>query len=172
MFLELVNNRYSVRQYQDKEIEKEKLLTVIEAARLAPSAVNYQPLHYIIVSDPEKKEKLMESYPRKWISSAPTIIIVCLDRSKSWKRRDGKDHGDIDGGIAIEHMALAATNIGLGTCIVCAFDSKKVHNDLELPSNMEVIALLPIGYPADQEIPDKKRDSLKYILSWEEYQRS
>ena len=160
MFLELANKRYSVRQYQDKKVEKEKLLTVIEAARLAPSAVNYQPLHYIIVSDPEKKKKIIESYSREWISSAPTIIVVCLDHSKSWKRRDGKDHGDIDSGIAIEHMALAASSIGLGTCIVCAFDSEGLHNNLQLPSNMEIVALLPIGYPINQEIPVKKRDSI------------
>lgn len=168
MFLKLAQNRYSLRKFKDKEIEKDKIHIVLEAALLSPSAVNKQPLHYIVVSNEEKKRELIDAYPRKWIMNVPTIIVVCLDRSLSWKRNDGKDHGDIDAGIAIEHIALAATDVGLGTCIVCNFDSEKLDKTLELPAHMEVVALIPIGYPDNEDIPNKKRNSFDEMVSWEE----
>ena len=166
MFLELSNKRYSLRNYQDKEVEKDKLVSILEAARLSPTAVNKQPLNYIVVTKPEEIQKVIASYPRKWIQNVPAIIIVCLDRSTSWKRDDGKDHGDIDCGIAIANMTLAATDLGLGTCIVCDFDSKKIEEDFDLPSHMEAMALLPVGYPVREDFPKKKRDSIEEIASW------
>lgn len=168
MFLELVQKRYSLRKFKDKEIEKDKLEDVIEAGRLSPTAVNLQPLHYMVVSEEKLRQEIMDTYSREWIKGAPTIIVVCLDHSKSWKRRDGKDHGDIDGGIAIANMTLAATELGLGTCIVCNYDSKRLHEVLDLPEDYEVIALLPIGYPSDNNIPKKKRNSLEDITTWKE----
>lgn len=168
MFLELAKKRYSLRNFQNIEVEREKLIYVLEAAILAPSAVNRQPLHYIVVSEEEKKNKILNSYSREWMMNAPTIIVVCLDYSKSWKRKDGKDHGDIDAGIAIEHIALSATDQGLGTCIVCNFDLDLLNKTLELPADMEPVALIPIGYPVDEVIPDKKRNSLTDMVTWEE----
>ena len=87
----------------------------------------------------------------------------------SWIRKDGKDHCDIDVAIAVDHMTLAATDLGLGTCWVCAFDAKKCHKVLELPENLEVIALLPMGYPMEESEPEKKRKSIKDMVSWERY---
>ncbi|NLJ89687.1 MAG: nitroreductase [Clostridiales bacterium] len=166
MFLDLAKKRYSLRTYQDKEVERDKILAILEAARLSPSAVNKQPLHYLVVTNKEQRQKLVDSYPRDWFKDAPVIIVVCLDHSKSWVRRDGKDHGDIDGGIAIANMTLAATDLGLGTCIVCHFDSKKVEQDFNLPSHMEAIALLPVGYPTTDDIPEKKRNSIDELTTW------
>ncbi len=168
MFLQLAQNRYSLRNFKDKEIEKDKIRAVLEAAILSPSAVNKQPLRYKVVSNETKKREIIDTYPRKWIMNAPTIIVVCVDHSLSWKRSDGKDHGDIDAGIAIEHIALAATDLGLGTCIVCNFDSEKLDKNLDLPEHMEVVALIPIGYPENKEIPNKKRNSFDDMVSWEE----
>lgn len=168
-FLELAKKRYSVRSYLDKPVEKEKLLQVLEAARIAPSAVNKQPWHFIVVTDKIIKNKIAETYPRDWFKTVPAVIVVCGDHSKSWKRNDGKDHCDIDVAIAIDHMTLAATDLGLGTCWVCAFDAKQCHKALELPENLEVIALLPIGYPADTAPESKKRMELSEIVSWEKY---
>jgi nitroreductase len=172
LFLELAKKRYSVRNYKENEVEKDKLLTVLEAGRMAPSAVNYQPLHFIVVTDPDIKNKVLESYPRKWIQSAPAIIVVCGDHSTSWKRKDGKDHCDIDAAIAVDHMSLAAVDVGLGTCIVCAFDSELCHKNLNLPSNLEVAALLPIGYPADGGTPEKKRKNIEELVSWEKFNKN
>src|SRR5690554_1186148 len=165
-FLELTKKRYSVRKYKDQPVEREKLLQVLEAARNAPSACNLQPWHFIVLTDEEIKNKVTETYPRDWFRKAPVVIAACGDHSASWKRADGKDHCDVDLGIAIEHMALAAADLGLGTCWVCAFDAERCHKILELPENLEVIALLPLGYPDDEKIPDKKRKSLEEIVTW------
>ncbi|HOA81189.1 MAG TPA: nitroreductase family protein, partial [Defluviitaleaceae bacterium] len=156
-FLELAKKRYSVRSYLDRPVEKEKLLQVLEAARIAPSAVNKQPWNFIVVTNENTKNKIAETYPREWFKTAPAVIVVCGDHSKSWKRKDGKDHCNIDVAIAIDHMTLAATDLGLGTCWVCAFDAKQCHKILGLPENLEVIALIPIGYPADTAPENKNR---------------
>ncbi|NLY88194.1 MAG: nitroreductase [Firmicutes bacterium] len=165
-FLELTKKRYSVRKYKDKPVEKEKILQVLEAARNAPSACNYQPWHFIVLNDEIIKTKVAETYPKDWFKKAPVVIVACGDHSVSWKRADGKDHCDVDLAIAIDHMTLAAADLGLGTCWICAFDAKSCHEILELPENLEVIALLPLGYPDDETIPDKKRKSLDEIVTW------
>jgi len=165
----LAKSRYSVRSYESRAVEKEKLLQVLEAARLAPSAVNFQPWHFIVITEDAQKEKIFETYPREWIKEAPAIIVACGDHGKSWKRSDGKDHCDVDVSIAVEHMALAAADLGLGTCWVCAFDAKKCHQLLNLPENLEPIVLLPIGYPKGERLTEIKRKSLDEIVSWERY---
>lgn len=169
-FLELANKRYSVRSFADREVEKEKILQVLEAARISPSAVNYQPRHYIVITEKEQREKIIEAYPRKWFTGAPVIIAACGDHSVSWKRKDGKDHCDIDVAIAVDHMTLAAADIGLGTCWICAFDSKIAHEALNLPENYEVVALLALGYPEEEEVRELKRKSMEEIVSWETFQ--
>lgn len=168
-FLELAKKRYSVKSYLDRPVEKEKLLQVLEAARIAPSAVNKQPWNFIVVTNENTKNKIAETYPREWFKTAPAVIVVCGDHSKSWKRKDGKDHCNIDVAIAIDHMTLAATDLGLGTCWVCAFDAKQCHKILGLPENLEVIALIPIGYPADTAPENKNRMDISEIVSWEKY---
>ncbi|HWT26951.1 MAG TPA: nitroreductase family protein [Mobilitalea sp.] len=167
--LELAKQRHSVRSYQSKEVEREKLLQVLEAGRLAPSAVNFQPFHFIVITEEEGKSKVNEAYPREWLRKAPVIIVVCGDHSKSWKRKDGKDHCDIDAAIAIDHMTLAATDLGLGTCWICAFDAKRLHENLELPANLEPIAIVPFGYPDEERVAEKVRRSLDEMVSWENY---
>ncbi|MBZ4647265.1 MAG: nfrA2 [Clostridia bacterium] len=173
-FLELAKRRYSVRDYKDTPVEEEKILQVLEAGRVAPSAVNYQPLYFIVVRDEELRKKILTTYPRNWIASAPVIIVVCGDHSKAWRRADGKDHCDIDTAIAIDHMTLAATDLGLGTCWVCAFNSMQCHKILGLPSHIEVIALLPLGYPADQADVDRhgtKRKKIEEIVHWDGFSK-
>lgn len=170
-FLELITKRYSVRSFKDMPVEKEKLVHVLEAARLAPSACNLQPWHFIVATDKSSKDKIAQAYQGQWLKDAPVIIVACGDHTKSWKRKDGKDHCDIDLAIAIEHMTLAAAEIGLGTCWVCAFDAQMCHEALELPAGLDPIALLPIGYPANESIPEKDRKTIKDIISWEGYQK-
>lgn len=167
--IDIARKRYSVRKFKDMEVEKEKILQVLEAGRLAPSAVNFQPCHFIVITDKDIKSKVAEAYSRQWFQSAPVIIVACGDHSQSWKRKDGKDHCDIDVAIAVDHMTLAATDLGLGTCWVCAFDAKKCHDILDLPEHLEVIALLPMGYPIEESEPEKKRKSIEDIVSWERY---
>ena len=150
-------------------MEHEKLLQILEAGRLAPSAVNYQPWHFIVVRQPENLKKLHSVYKRDWIKSAPVIIVACADHSQSWKRSsDGKDSADIDLAIAVDHMTLQASELGLGTCWICNFDVNRCSDLFKLPSQIEPVVLLPIGYP-EIDSPDKKRKSMEEIIRWEEF---
>jgi len=168
-FIDIASKRYATRKFKDIKVEKDKILHLLEAASIAPSAVNFQPWHFIVLTDENIKEKISEVYPVNWFKDAPAIIVACGDHSTSWKRKDGKDYCDVDVAIAIDHMTLAATDLGLGTCWVCAFDAKRCHEILQLPDNLEVVALIPIGYSVDENIPEKKRKSIDEIVSWEGY---
>jgi nitroreductase len=169
-FLELARSRYSVRKYQDREVEQEKIVEVLEAGRIAPSACNYQPWKFVVVQDAQNRKRLQEIYPREWFGTAPVVIIVCGDHNKSWVRNDAKDHCDIDVAIAADHMTLAATDLGLGTCWVCAFDKEKCAEILNLESNLEPVIVLPLGYPADKVDPGRhsqQRNTIDQIVQWE-----
>ena len=169
-FLELAKKRYSCRNFKPDAIEEDKLMKVLEAARIAPSAVNYQPWHFFVVQNPENKAKIIETYPREWMKDAPVLIVACGNKQVSWKRADGKEHVEIDLSIAIDHLTLQATNLGLGTCWVCNFQAKKLREVLQLPINMEPVAIIPLGYPqneADTERHTSKRKPIDEIISWE-----
>jgi len=169
-FLKLAKNRFSVRKYKSKPVSQEDLLYVLEAGRIAPSAVNYQPWQFLVVQEKENLKKVYSLYHRKWFQEAPVVIIILADHSQSWKRSEGKDHADIDAAIAADHMTLAATDRGLGTCWVCNFDKQKTIEALNLPDNLEPVVFLPLGYP-DQETDinrhKEKRKPLEKIVSWE-----
>ncbi len=167
-FLDLITQRYSVRDYENKLVEKEKLLYVLEAARLAPSAVNFQPWHFIVLTDPEKRKSVHDIYPREWIKKAPVIIMALGDHDLGWHRKsDGKDYTDVDVAIAIDHLMLAATEQNLGTCWICNFDFDKCCKIFNLPENLEPIAFVSLGYPADNPNPEKKRKPLDQVVHWD-----
>ncbi len=171
-FIDLAKKRYSSRSYKEQAVEEEKILKVLEAGRIAPSAVNFQPWHFIVVRDDENRAKVAECYKKPWLKAAPAIIVVCGNYSESWKRFDGKDHCDIDIAIATDHMTLQASELGLSTCWVCMFDSKKCAEILGLPSDIEPMVLLPIGYPddtVDVERHEKRRKKLDEIVHWEKF---
>jgi len=171
-FLDLVKKRCSVRNYLNQSIEEEKLLYVLEAGRLAPSAANLQPWHIVVVKSEEKRKELASAYPRPWFLQAPVILAICGDHSAAWKRADGKDHTDIDAAIIVDHMTLAAAEVDLATCWICNFDAVKASEILGLPANIEPIALLPLGYPNHQLIDNPrhlKRKSLEEIIHREMY---
>lgn len=167
---ELIESRYSVRAYLPREVEDEKINYVLECARFAPSACNIQPWKFYIVRDKTVMGKIHESYNREWFKTAPMSIVVCKDCGCSWKRTasDGKDHGDIDAAITAEHLCLAASEIGLGTCWICNFDPDILSQALNLPANLEPIAIFPLGYIDEEKsiIPDKKRKPLTDITEW------
>ena len=141
---EAIQKRRSVRKYLDKEVPMELILKVLEAGRLAPSAHNSQPWHYIIVTDPEKRKKIAES--GKWagfLKNTPVVIVGCgnPEASPNWYV--------VDVAISMQNMVLEATELGLGTCWVGSFDEKVVKDLLEIPEKYKVVALLALGYPAD-----------------------
>lgn len=166
-FLELVTSRKSIRQYLTKEVEQEKIDYIMECARLAPSASNNQPWHFLIVKSEEGKELLRQCYPREWFASNPTpvYIVACGNTDQSWKREyDNKDHCDIDIAITFEHICLAATEQGLGTCWICHFDPFKFRELFKLPDYLYPVAITPLGYPAKDEPNNPKRKDIKEII--------
>jgi len=169
-FSQLITMRYSVRNFKNVPVEQYKLMQVLDAARLAPSAVNFQPWHFIVVTQPENLAKIHLTYHREWFKTAPVIIIACADHSQSWKRSiDGKDSAEIDVAIAIDHLTLQAADLNLGTCWVCNFDTQRCAEALKLPGFIEPVAMIPLGYPAQEEIPAKKRKLLDEIIHWEAF---
>lgn len=166
--LDLAKKRCSVRQYAATPVEKEKLDYILEVARLAPSAVNFQPWQFLVVSTKENLEKVQSCYEREWLKTAPLCIIACEDHATSWKRgSDGKDHADIDIAIAVEHICLAAAEQGLGTCWVCNFDAARCRDLFQLPDDLEPAVLIPLGYPAESASErHMKRKEMKEIVRY------
>lgn len=167
-FYEVINKRYSVRKYKNQPVEEPKLNRVLESARIAPSAANRQPLYFIIIKDENRIRSLKKAYDRDWFYTAPIVVCACGEPSKTWIRKDGKNYNDVDVAIAMDHLILAATAEGLGTCWIGAFDCKAVKEILELPRGIEPIAMTPLGYPADYPSP-KTRKSLPEIMHHEKW---
>lgn len=165
-FLELVKERRSVRSYTSQAVEDEKLHYLLECARFAPSAVNRQPWHFFVVKSEEKKCLLRQCYARDWFAQAPVYIVICADDANAWVRQaDGKNHADIDAAIAIEHLCLAAADLGLGTCWVCNFDAVKCGELLALPSHQRPVAILPVGYPDHTDAKRSVRKELSEVMT-------
>ena len=166
-FLELTKKRYSVRSYTSQEVEKEKSDYILECARYAPSAVNKQPWQFIVIQSELQKKKLQKVYPAKWFVEAPLYIIVCANDSVAWTRQyDNKNHADIDAAITTEHICLAATEQGLGTCWVCNLDVAMCKENLDLEAYIQPIAIIPIGYPISKEHQLSTRKEINEIVSY------
>lgn len=162
--ISLSRSRYSCRAYLDKPVEEEKLEYIKECMRLAPSAVNRQPWKFRVVRSAEGKEKLQSCYARPWFNEAPLYILASVLHEQEWVRKDGKPHGDIDVAIAVEHLCLAATEQGLGSCWVCNFDAQLCHELFQLPEAEEAVVIIPIGYSAVEETPVKTRKAAEDIF--------
>lgn len=173
-FIELAKKRYSCRNYSSEKVDVELIISLIEAARIAPSAANVQPWHFVVVTEKEILEQLYSVYKRDWLKTAPVIIVACGDHQRSWKRFDGKDHCDIDIAIAVDHITLKAAELGLATCWVCNFDKNLCSQILNLPPHIEPIVLLPVGYPADKPPANRheiQRKVIDEILHWEKFKK-
>jgi nitroreductase len=167
-FLDLVKSRYSVRAYKNEPVEDEKLEKILEAARLAPTAVNYQPFKIIVITTKGRENELKRIYQAEWFSEAPVVICVCCKPADAWVRRDGKNFADVDATIVMDHIILAATSLGLGTCWIGAFDPLAAKEVLNLPEGIEALVFTPIGYPAD-EIGEKKRKAISELVKYERW---
>lgn len=153
---QLIKERYSVRKFSEKDIEQEKLDKILEAGRLAPTAVNFQPQKIYVLKSKESKEKLKSVCP--YTFNAPVILLACADMSKSWKnkREEGYDSAEMDLSIVGTHMMLEAWNLNIGSCWVRAFNSDDIKEKFELLENIKPIFVLPIGYKADDCEPNKE----------------
>jgi nitroreductase len=166
--LETIRKRYSCRAYKEKSIEKEKLDIIFEAARLAPSAKNLQDWRFVIVTDKETKQKIAKAaYSQMFIETAGAIIVACSNNTDCM--RCGQPIAAIDVAIALEHIALQAAELGLGTCWIGSFFPEQVRAVLDIPDEVAVVELMPIGYPADE--PRKpNRDPVEKIVCYEKWQ--
>jgi nitroreductase len=151
-FYEVIQGRRSVRKYKTDPVDDDKLQRILNAARLAPSAANRQPISFIVVRDDKIKRKLKDAYSQEWFYTAPVIICACTLSDKAWKRNDGKAYVDVDVAIAMDHLILAATAEGLGTCWIAAFKPGIVKEVLNIPDDLEPLVLTPLGYP--EAIPE------------------
>lgn len=167
-FIEIARKRYSARAYKSIPVEDEKLQKVLEAARLAPTACNLQPFRLIVIHTKGRGEELRRIYGPRWFVQAPIIICICGIPSQSWVRRDGKNYCDVDVTIAMDHLILAAADLGLGTCWVAAFNPEAARSILGLPDDVEPIAFTPLGYPDDQP-GYKRRKSMDELVSYEHW---
>jgi len=164
VLLEVFKKRRSIRKYKSLPVEKEKLINVLEAARLAPSAANRQPWYFIVVDNENIKKKLFNAYPSDWFIKAPVIIVACADPNLAWKRKDGEEYWKVDIAIAVEHLVLQAYNEGLGTCWIAAFNEDEVKKALNIPEHIRVVALIPLGYPDEEKGEVTNRKQLKEIV--------
>ena len=177
--LKIMRERRSVRKYDpEKPVEEEKINKILEAARLAPSSNNTQPWHFVVVRNEDTREKLSLAAPvgaatNKWVRNAPVVIVCCcrpdLLLHKSVGRLFDKDFFKPDVAIAVEHIVLAAKELGLGTCWVGWIDEKKIKRIIQLPSDSRVLALLPVGYPKGEWPAAKKRKKMDEIVSYERF---
>jgi nitroreductase len=153
-FKELAAYRYSVRNFKPTMVEKEKLDIVLEAGRNAPTAANKQPQRIIVVSTEEGCKKIDESTRFRY--GAPVVLLICFDKNESWKRPyDDQTSGWVDASIAATQMILQAADLGLGTTWVMYFDPAKLIAEFGLPENIVPVAMLPLGYPVDDDVPSE-----------------
>ena len=157
-FKELIQARYSVRAYKPDPVEEEKLQQVLEAACLAPTAVNRQPFRLLVLRTGGREEELQRIYSRKWFTQAPLIICICTVPEEAWVRRDGRKYVDVDAAIAMDHLILAARSLGLGTCWIADFDLAAAREVLGLPDDVEPLLFTPLGHPAGEPRPKRRKD--------------
>ncbi len=167
-FSDLIEERYSVRAYKPDPVDDEKLEKVLEAARLAPTAANRQPFQLIVIHTRGREEELSEVYGKRWFVEPPLVICACGLPQQGWTRRDGKSYVDVDVAIVMDHLILAAANEGLGTCWIGAFDPDAARRVLDLPEEVEPIAFTPLGIPADEPKP-KRRKPLGDLVRYERW---
>ncbi len=169
-FFETIEKRHSCREYKPDAVPEDSLARLLEAARIAPSGSNQQPWRFIVVKDPETRRKLVSaSKGQRFIADAPVVIVACGETFKT-------NRGDwmgwygmlLDVAIAVEHMHLAATALGLASCWIGAFNAKQVREILDIPEEIKVVALLPIGLSAGKPEP-RDRKPLTEIVSYEKY---
>lgn len=146
-FLELATKRFSVRKFEDKPVEEEKLQKILEAGRVAPTAKNFQPTKIYVIKSDEALETLRGITPATF--KAPVVLLVCTDEAAAWVNPfDDFNSNVMDTSIIASHMMLETEDLGLGTTWVCWFDTAKVKEAFNIPDGIQPRCLLPIGYPA------------------------
>lgn len=166
---ETLEKRRSIRKYQRRSVESEKIDRILEAARLGPSADNQQPCHFIVITSPKVKKSLKSAYKEDWFLQAPTIIVACVNPKQSWRRIDGEEYWKVDAAIAMQNLILASTELGLGTCWIASFDEKAAKKALNIPNDIRVVAMTPLGYPNEEKGAVTDRKPLNQMVHYEKW---
>lgn len=156
-FQELIRRRYSVREYRPEPVSEEALARILEAGRLAPTAANRQPFRIVVLWTAGRHEALGRVYVRRWFLQAPVVLCVCGVPGEAWVRKDGRSHMDVDAAIVMDHMILAATDEGLGTCWIANFDVDAAREAFELRAGEVPLLLTPLGRAADRPGPKERK---------------
>jgi len=168
-FNELIVHRYSVRGYKPDPVEEDKLIRVLEAACIAPTAANCQPFQLIVIHTQGRQADLKRIYHRDWFVQAPLLLCACGVPTQGWVRSaDKRRYLDVDIAIVMDHLILAATNEGLGTCWIAAFNAKAAREILGLPDEIEPLIFTPLGYP-DCQPGTKERKPLAELVRYERW---
>lgn len=168
-FQTLVQQRYSVRKYKSDPVDQEILNQVLLAAQFAPTAANRQPFRLIIIHAKGKENQLKKIYDRDWFVKAPILICACGIPEQGWIRADGKPYLDVDIAIVMDHVSLAAADLGLGTCWVASFDIEETRKIFNIPPEAEPIIFMTLGFPAD-EPGEKERKSMEDLVVYETWE--
>ena len=151
-FEKLIADRYSVRKFKPEHLSKEVIDKILAAGHLAPTGCNFQPQRILVLNTDESLEKLKSC--TKCHFNAPTAMLICHNKEESWRRRsNGELSSYVDASIVTTHMMLAAHNIGVGTCWVMAFEPDAMRENYNIPEHIDPVALLVMGYPADDATP-------------------
>ena len=150
-FLGMTRDRWSVRKFAPEQIRDDDMARILEAGRNAPSACNYQPQRILVLQSPEAIAKIRSL--THWAFNAPTVLLACADTAMSWKNVDGCDSAEVDTAIALDHMMMEAWELGVGSTWVRGFDARVMHAAFGLPATWKVVALMPMGYPAENARP-------------------
>lgn len=167
-FNDVIKNRYACRKYADRPVEQPVLDGILDAGRLAPTSVDQQEQHVVVIRSEEGLKTVDDLTECRY--GAPVVLLITFDRNDVYTYPGGKyDSGVEDASIALTHMMLAATNLGLGSCWVNAFDPDAVRKAFSVPDTEEIVAMLDLGYPAADAAPSAKhgrRKPLEELVSY------
>lgn len=159
-FLNLATERFSVRSFKNKNIEQDCIDKILNAAKIAPTACNFQPQRILVINNNVSLGKLKNC--TRCHFDAPCAMLVCYDIDECWTRPyDGTKSGIIDAGIVTTHMMLEAWQLGIGSTWVMHFNPEKMREEFEIPENIEPVALLVLGYPAEDVVPNERHTQFR-----------
>jgi nitroreductase len=169
-FIELAEKRCSIRSYTSEPVPEELLQEVLQAGNLAPTAKNLQPFQFVVVRAASGLDALAAAYPAPFFREAPVAVVVCVETEKGWVRNryDNKNYAEVDAAIAIDHMTLAATDNGLGTCWIGAFNPALVCEAMGLPEGVEPLAIMLLGYSKEKG-REKVRKPLSELVRYDHW---
>lgn len=171
--MEAVDKRTSIRKFKDKKVNFSDVLEAIDAALKTPLAGNISTLKFVIITDPDTKEKIAEYADQLWLADADTLVVVCskMEQLERMYKERARDYAKQQVGAAIQNFLLRITELGLASCWVGAYLDHEIKNVLTIPGEIVIEAILPVGHPDEKPKP-KKKISLEHAIYWDKWKQS